>query len=89
VLDFEFDFPHDDLAALLAEALATCDAAVTDSSDSTRALAAQMLAGDPDAGPVLADHLTDHAHPSIVNALRRRESWAAEIVAGVPPWSSG
>lgn len=79
-------FPHGPLAAVLVAARATCDGALTERSDRTRVLAAQLARGDRDAGDVLADALDGIASEPLVAAVRAGHRWAAEVVAGVDPW---
>jgi len=80
-------FPHGKLAAVLVRARETCDAAipVERRSEVVGRLARDAAAGDQDAYDVLADAL-DGCAPAMVRALRRRDPWAAEVVARVEPW---
>jgi hypothetical protein len=81
------NFPHTELARLLAAARRTCDGAITDRSERHVELARAAALGDRDAYSVLADALDGHAHPAVLRALRRHDGWAAELAAGVEPWS--
>ena len=80
-------FPHGKLAALLASARQTCDAAVPPGrrTEAVGRLSRDAAGGDEDAFDVLADAL-DGSPPALLRALRRRDVWAAEVAAGVEPW---
>lgn len=81
-------FPHGKLAALLSCARKTCDAAIAENrrTEVVVRLARDACGGDGDAFDVLADAL-DGSPPAVVRALYRHDRWAAEVAAGVEPWS--
>jgi hypothetical protein len=78
------NFPHAELDRLLAVARRTCDGAITARPDRTIELARAAALGDRDAYSVLADALDGRASRG---AARCAVTMAAEVAAGVEPWS--